>query len=1203
MLDQIKVIPSALSRGPRVFLLLLALLLSSVWQSVASSSSALSTQTPQATDVRPLKLGAVVERELAGGQMHSYQLTIDTGHYLQVIVEQHGVDVAVAVLAPDAKTLLDVDTPNGTEGEEAVHWIANAAGNYKLTVSSLDPKAAAGRYVLKVEALRPPREQDRQRVMALQTYLEARRLYKQGTAEAWQQAASKYEEALRLFRQTGERAKEIYALTELGRIDLQLGENQKGIEVYTQLLPLVRTAQDKLTEAATLNNLGVIYLWSGDAKRGMEQFEAALPLWKALGDRVNEAVTLSYLADAYNAISEWQKALEYYQLALGLMRNAGSKPGEAAMLVGLGQVYINQSEPQLALTFYQQALPLMHESGDKRSEATTLSDTGTAYSMLGDYRKALDYLGQALQLMQEVGNKQGEAATLHNIGLAWYAQGEWQKTLDYSRQALAINHASGYRAGEAGALHQISLTFCALKDYPQALEYQAQATAIYHEIGEKSGEAGSLSSQGGSYMALGQYQQALDKLTQALTLYRATDHKYGETVALITIGSVYAGMKQYQQALSYYNQALPQARKLDDRINEADALEGIGQTYAFLEQYSQAQDHFQQALRLRRSTIDPRREAETLYHLARAEQGLGAKDAARQSMEASLAIADTLRSKFASQEMRAAYQATQQEVYESYIDLLMQLHRERPTENFHAVALQASERARARSLLELLTEARADIRRGVEPSLLAREQSLQQQLNTRAARQTELLSGKHTEAQAASLAKEVANLTTQLQEVEAQIRVASPRYTALTQPQPITTTEIQKQLLDADTVLLEYALGEKRSYLWAVTPTSITSFELPPRAEIEAAAHQVYDLLITRPTKAGFPETQFVAQAAKLSQMLLGPAISQLGHKRLLVVAPGQLTYLPFAVLPATNNQTANEYQPLIAEHEIVNLPSASVLSVIRRETAGRSVAPKAIAVLADPVFEANDPRVALASKKNSTSKTVQAAANSPSVSPASTTLSSESTNTDLARAVRSMNLASTRSGFARLAFSSEEADAILSAAPTGAAIKATGFQANRATATSSDLSQYRIVHFATHGLLNSEHPELSGLVLSLFDESGKPQDGFLRLHEIYNLQLPAELVVLSACQTGLGKEISGEGLIGLTRGFMYAGAPRVMASLWQVDDLATAELMKRFYRRMLKDNLPPAAALRTVQMEMSKEKRWAAPYFWAAFVLQGEWK
>jgi CHAT domain-containing protein len=252
------------------------------------------------------------------------------------------------------------------------------------------------------------------------------------------------------------------------------------------------------------------------------------------------------------------------------------------------------------------------------------------------------------------------------------------------------------------------------------------------------------------------------------------------------------------------------------------------------------------------------------------------------------------------------------------------------------------------------------------------------------------------------------------------------------------------------------------------------------------------------------------------------------------------------------------------------------------------------LAILADPVFEANDPRVVMAARKREPGAKPGAGVRSAGIS----SISTES-NPELTRSARSFN----RAGFSQLPYSRKEAEAIATFIPRAKLLKATGFDANRATATSGELARYRIVHFATHGLLNSEYPELSGLVLSLVDQNGAAQDGFLRMHEIYNLELPADVIVLSACQTALGKEIKGEGLIGLTRGFMYAGAQRVVASLWQVDDLATAELMKRFYRGMLKDGMRPAAALRAAQIEMMKQNRWAKPYFWAAFVMQGEWR
>jgi CHAT domain-containing protein len=201
------------------------------------------------------------------------------------------------------------------------------------------------------------------------------------------------------------------------------------------------------------------------------------------------------------------------------------------------------------------------------------------------------------------------------------------------------------------------------------------------------------------------------------------------------------------------------------------------------------------------------------------------------------------------------------------------------------------------------------------------------------------------------------------------------------------------------------------------------------------------------------------------------------------------------------------------------------------------------------------------------------------------------------------MGRAGDRGAISRLPFSRREAEEILKLVPVDEAMRAIDFQASQETVTSAALSQYRIIHFATHGWLPREHPELAGIVLSLVDEQGRPKKGFLQLQEIYNLKLPAELVVLSACETGLGKEIKGEGLVGLTRGFMYAGAARVVASLWNVNDAATAELMQHFYQGMLKEGLTPAAALQAAQVAMWKQKGWQSPYYWAAFVLQGEYK
>jgi CHAT domain-containing protein len=295
---------------------------------------------------------------------------------------------------------------------------------------------------------------------------------------------------------------------------------------------------------------------------------------------------------------------------------------------------------------------------------------------------------------------------------------------------------------------------------------------------------------------------------------------------------------------------------------------------------------------------------------------------------------------------------------------------------------------------------------------------------------------------------------------------------------------------------------------------------------------------------------------------------------------------LPDTTAPGNSSATAiaNEPRRLISDHEIINEPSASILALVSSESAKRGPTSNSVAVIADPVFELDDPRITSADKPDAKSATGKVE------------------ETEFHQALRDVNLSGERH-ISRLPASGAEASAIVSVAPWRSAFQATGFEASRGTVMKTDLGKYRILHLATHGLLDNEHPELSGVVLSLFDQKGKPQDGFLRLQDIYSLRLPVDLVVLSACNTGLGKDVKGEGLIGLTRGFMYAGASSVVASLWKVDDEATAELMRLFYGYMLRDGLSPAAALRKAQVSMSQQKRWQSPYYWAGFVIQGQYQ
>src|SRR5262249_9550875 len=444
-------------------------------------------------------------------------------------------------------------------------------------------------------------------------------------------------------------------------------------------------------------------------------------------------------------------------------------------------------------------------------------------------------------------------------------------------------------------------------------------------------------------------QKALDHYNEALQLRRDIGDRQGQAETLNSIGKVYSSLEERQKALDQYNQALQLIVLVGDRQGQAATLSNLGEAYDSRGEKQKALDYYNQALLLwRTSNLQPG-EANTLYGIASMARKSGDLSEACDRIEAALKIIESLRTKVVSPELRASYFASGQDYYEFYIDMLMQRHQLEPAKRHDRAALEASERARARSLLEMLIEARADIRQGVDPALLERERSLLGQLNVAIEKRTGLLGRRNSPEQAAATDKQIDVVTTEYEQVQAQIRLKSPQYAALTQP-PLLSLEQIQELLDPDTVLLEYSLGEERSFLWLVTTTSMSSFVLPKRKQIEAAVKDVLDLL----TVSGTPE-EFEAKAAHLSQILLGPVASKLGEKRLAIVADGLLQYLPFAALPAPI-AGAKKYQPLIVDHEIANLPSA--LATMRSQLGSRQPAPKSIAILADPVFSQHDQRV-----------------------------------------------------------------------------------------------------------------------------------------------------------------------------------------------------------------------------------------------------
>lgn len=936
-------------------------------------------------------------------------------------------------------------------------------------------------------------------------------------------------------------------------------------------------------------------------EQAVQKAEEAISLFRGAGDRRGEAEVFQVLSFRSFLISDYQAAVDYLEQSRRMWHDLADYNAEAANLYSMANYLGRLGESEKRLAALNEALRLQQMLGDRWGQAMALDSLSDAYDAKGELQEALNVKRQALSIFQT--NHQEidyEYTALADVGHIYEELGDPQKALDYHRQALNLARSHHNRDLEIPMLSVIAGTYDEQGDSGKALEYYHKALTLSR--GDKGWEAWTQSKLAGFYLRQGENEKALRLFDQLLPYFHSEHSPVFEAATLSGFGIIYHRQGKLPQALEALNQALS-VSPFKNR-GRREILREIGAVYQDLGDSQKSLEYYEKSLSESRNTKDLYEEASTLCDLARLELAVQQLEEARGHVEAGLQILESVRARIAGPEMRSSYFAAAQTNFEFYIDLLMQMHAQHPEQGLDAIAFQVSERARARSLLDMLAEAGADIHQGVDPQLLEQQKLLQQRLRTRSEYQVQLLMEQHTSGQATAVASELQTLTAQYEEIEARIRDASPHYAALTQPKPLDLRQIQDLVLDPETLLLEYALGKNHSYLWAVTNSSLASFTLPGRSEIEWAARRVHELLTARNThpqsedEAKFEAriaratAAYPAAAGRLSDLVLGPVMPLLqGKRRLLIVNDGALQFIPFGALPV-RSQAGGPNQPLVVESEIVTTPSATTIAVLRRELAGRQPAAKTVAVLADPVFDREDPRVA-------------GSRPAPQIARAEGTIANISDlPKGLERSWSEVRAVERGRRIPRLAFSRREADAIIANAPPGSSFKALDFRANRVTATSPDLAQYRIVHFATHGVLDSRTPALSGIVLSLVDRQGKPVDGFLRLLDIYNLRLPVDLVVLSACQTALGKEIKGEGLVGLTRGFMYAGAGRVLASLWQVDDAATAELMGSFYQGVLKNNLSPPAALRAAQIQMWKQPRWKQdPYFWAAFQLQGEWR
>jgi CHAT domain-containing protein len=967
---------------------------------------------------------------------------------------------------------------------------------------------------------------------------EAEAIFEQAQFLRRQPEASSVQHAIALLHRAGERWRDGHsqlgqavALGAEANAWFQLSRYADALRAYAAAQQIV--ARGSWLSAALLNSEANVDLDLWRRKRAREAADGALHISRGFHDERGEADAMANLAIGKWLVSGDPSDAAGIQEALDVARMRGNRLAAGRLLRVLGWLERDLGHRREAIDLLEESTRLFQQSGMTLDALRDMADIASVERMRGDAYSAIGTHSKLAELFHQAGSGFHEASARTNLGLDYIALNRARDGLRYLQEGRTLYT----KTGNVWAAQAPTGSAC---ETEVLLRWYISAQADCQEAKRLAVEFHSTVHIALAEFRLGELAEARGNLAVAAAKYRSAAELSS------SVGFSRRALVNLTLGLVQYRLAGPAA----------------------------AMDLFQKALTLSEKAEDPAGIIEAKYQIARVYAATGRLEEAQRQLEEATGLSEAAREKIRSDRLRTSYFASVRKCYDLYVDVLMRRHAASPNAGLDREALEKSEAGRARTLFDALHLRTALPGRRIAQS--AELTRLRAALNERYEVRLNLIIGGHKQRDLEANAGEIRRLNAEYEQALALAAAdEQPGRAALV---PIPPADLVR--VSSDTIVLEYHLGEERSYLWRIERGQIASFRLPGRKTIGDAVEKWRDLTSGRQRRPGesFPayrarieasDRELPAQAAKLSCMLL-PGLPFEKETRLTVVADGSLQSLPFAALPSGGCRAPGG-PPLIALHEIANASSLRILSAsVGREHAVSGE--KDVAVLADPVFSAHDSRLSGISK-----------------APAS-----PDTAVSLKLALRDVGFSSE---LPRLYGTREEADAIFALSP-GSVLRKVDFSANLQTALSAELSNYRIWHFATHGLLDQSSPDLSGLVFSLVDEKGRAVPGFLKIQDIFDLSIDPDLVVLSACSSGLGEQVAGEGAVGLSYAFLHAGAKQVVSTLWNVDDDASSELMKEFYRGLLKDRLPVAGALRKAQVALLSRNFKSQPFYWAGLLL-----
>jgi CHAT domain-containing protein len=966
-------------------------------------------------------------------------------------------------------------------------------------------------------------------------------LNKEWKHESAQKAIELLKKSAQDWEKIDEPRKAVFCLIETSKISQTLSDNQTIFQSLSQAISISEKNQLLEEEAVSSGLYAFFLIENSDKELGNKYSQKAF----LISEKANTSKAKAY--------SYFSKAIyEYYygkiQAAVDLFEKSAEFAQETDdifiinhTLFYVGFAYIRNGYPYKAIDKMNSALKFNEKHNDKRGQALSNFAIATAYYYV-EKQKAVDYLSKA-ELMFPTDFEWKEKARIYGtLGNLYLDLGYLDLAENNFYKAISNHEKSNYLLGKITILTLLADTFL-----------------------QKS-----------------ELEKAKQTYESALTLSKSTNDKFRIGVIEEGLGNIEYRKKNVNKALEHYFQALKVYNEIGVKLPVIENL--IGNAYFQKGLHQEAAEYYISAMTHSRQNKDPLQLSESLFNSAKLNFIENNRQQAFEKINESISITDEIYFQVNNTNLKRGFLSSVFNRFELYIGILMRLHKENPDKDFALQALQTSEKSRARLISEGIILSEANFTKDANPETLKREKEIQVLLNTKSDKLTDLLSQNAEKSEIDKLDNEINELEHELEDIKANLKQNSPVYSAIKNPEPFDVKEFQKRILDENSILLEFSLGEKESYLWLVGKDEISSYILPTREEIESKVENLRELIAARvrqkdetiedyQARIARADKEYPEKARQLSDGLFGQIADKLSNKRLIIVPDGKLHYFPVSALPLPNS---TDDKPILLSNEVVYEPSASTLLLIAKNEKQAKTAAKNLLVFSDPVFSEDDSRF------TNNSETAQ-------------NLNEDSELKDKLRFAESLN------SLPRLTESKDEGDSILRVADSSKSDIFTGFAATRERFLSANVSDYKILHFATHGLINETRPELSGIIFSRFNENREKLDEVVRLQDIYGLNLHADLVVLSACETGIGKEEKGEGLLSLNNGFLQVGAKTVLSSLWKVEDSATVELMKNFYEILANENTTSAKALQKAQIKMWESGRYKSPFYWAAFTVQGD--